>query len=203
MKVFKIILILVLLFSLSGCADTDKGMILMPGDAFSVGFSVPISATETETTTASFEHSPELITIRDASTHDTLEIKDKPTVEEPHNTWPVIRLEAYEGGWLRPPCFLETINTDVSEMIVDNRLKLIINGEIYWIRLQKDKEMPTPKEHDKEYLERMNDPLKVGIRCLECGEEMIYEKYSIILMTNPPQIYIYCPECEYYTTIYN
>lgn len=58
--------------------------------------------------------------------------------EEPDNIWPVIRLEAYEGGWLRPPCFLETINTDVSEMIVSDRLKLIINGKVYWIRLRAD-----------------------------------------------------------------
>jgi hypothetical protein len=58
--------------------------------------------------------------------------------EEPDNIWPVIRLEAYEEGWLRPPCFLETINTDVSEMIVDDRLKLIINGKVYWIRLRAD-----------------------------------------------------------------
>ncbi len=63
--------------------------------------------------------------------------------EEPNNVWPVIRLEAYEGGWLQPSSFMETINTDISKMINDGRLRLIINGETYWIRLRADDWKPS------------------------------------------------------------
>lgn len=60
--------------------------------------------------------------------------------EEPNNTSPIVRIVVYQGVWCKPTSFLEIINTDVSEMIKDDRMKLIINNEIYWIRLEKDED---------------------------------------------------------------
>lgn len=65
-------------------------------------------------------------------------VKPKTKEKEPTNVWPVIKMEAFEGGWLQPSSFMETINTDISEMINDDRLKLIINSKIYWIKLEED-----------------------------------------------------------------
>lgn len=40
----------------------------------------------------------------------------------------------------KPTIFLDVVNTDLSECIIDGRLKLNLNDEIYWIRLEKDDE---------------------------------------------------------------
>jgi len=41
-----------------------------------------------------------------------------------------------------PQTFLRINNTDLSNCLIDNRLRLNLNGEIYWIRLEKDGDMP-------------------------------------------------------------
>ena len=38
----------------------------------------------------------------------------------------------------RPQLFLKITNTDLSKCFIGDRLRLDINGEIYWIRLEKD-----------------------------------------------------------------
>ena len=58
--------------------------------------------------------------------------------EKPDYIDPIFEIDAYDNIRSRPSAFLEIVDTDVSEMIQDNRMKLIINGEIYWIRLEKD-----------------------------------------------------------------
>lgn len=40
----------------------------------------------------------------------------------------------------KPTFFLEVVNTELSRCFVDDRLRISLNGEIYWIRLEKDSE---------------------------------------------------------------
>jgi len=42
----------------------------------------------------------------------------------------------------KPTNFIGIINTDLSECFQDNRLRLNLNGEIYWIKLEKDRYLP-------------------------------------------------------------
>jgi hypothetical protein len=37
----------------------------------------------------------------------------------------------------RPSLFLEVVNTELDECFIDNRLRVSLNGEIYWIRLER------------------------------------------------------------------
>jgi len=37
-----------------------------------------------------------------------------------------------------PQWFLEVVNTDMSRCLIDSRLRLKLNGEIYWMRLEKE-----------------------------------------------------------------
>lgn len=59
-------------------------------------------------------------------------------LDKPDYVDPIFEINAYDAIWSQPKALIEIKNTDVSEMIVDDRLKLIVNGEIYWIRLEKD-----------------------------------------------------------------
>lgn len=60
------------------------------------------------------------------------------TVETPEM---ILFRHVTSGEWakeFKPTIFLDIVNTDLSECFIDDRLRLNLNGKIYWIRLEKD-----------------------------------------------------------------
>lgn len=54
------------------------------------------------------------------------------------------------GEWaetFKPEWFLEVINTDMSKCLINDRLRINLNGKIYWIRLEEDKACPDISEY--------------------------------------------------------
>lgn len=67
--------------------------------------------------------------------------------------------------------------------------------------------MKTLEQYNKEFEERRAtlERLKhfTDIACPHCKNvEMKYTNYNIVLLSNPPQKEIFCPECNYRTTIF-
>lgn len=65
--------------------------------------------------------------------------------------------------------------------------------------------MLTPDEYNKNYLERHRKReervIRAGVKCPRCGKEMLYNS-NTILLSDPPQRQIHCPNCEFFTTIF-
>ena len=59
--------------------------------------------------------------------------------------------------------------------------------------------MKTLKEHNKERDEFYNGPKpsynSAGVKCNECGTEMICPQPNVVLTSCPPQQHVQCPNC--------
>ena len=52
----------------------------------------------------------------------------------------IMEFATADGEWqkeFRPQLFLKITNTDLSRCFIDGRLRLDLNGEIYWIKLER------------------------------------------------------------------
>ena len=61
-----------------------------------------------------------------------------PEIEEPEMTLIEFTTEGEFAKTFKPEWFLKVNNTDLSKCLTDNRLRINLNGEIYWIRLEED-----------------------------------------------------------------
>ena len=66
--------------------------------------------------------------------------------------------------------------------------------------------METLEQHRKRQKEEYESLMRnkgTNIECPYCKDiEMLYASYGLKLLTARPQTYVYCPECNYKTTIY-
>lgn len=66
------------------------------------------------------------------------ELEKKELVEIPEM---ILFRHVTSGEWskeFKPTVFLDVVNTDLSKCFIDSRLRINLNGEIYWIRLEED-----------------------------------------------------------------
>jgi len=64
--------------------------------------------------------------------------------------------------------------------------------------------LKTVRQHNAERLalhKNSRKPTPSGIACPSCGAEMVGQS-DTILLSHPPQVMIYCPECGQRETVY-
>ena len=62
-------------------------------------------------------------------------------IEEPEQIM-ILFTTSFDYVQYKPTLFLKVMNADLSRVFIDGRLRVDLNGEIYWIRLEKDRYLP-------------------------------------------------------------
>jgi hypothetical protein len=63
-------------------------------------------------------------------------------------------------------------------------------------------ELTSLEEHNRKYgvLYDFSNPVRNGLACPECGNELADSNPNMMLLSNPPQFRIHCPSCDYHGT---